>query len=269
MALLNPTFLFAVVVLLYISTFVLFAILRILTGISIQRIGYFSLRRLAFTPRDGLKLEIRGLGLNFHRPTFAQPTWISVVVSELVATVDVQELEAGAKAAHKETGIVESPSDNDDENDVPSDETAPQAPIPAIRRTATSKPATRMHTWRHLEKLKHRIKRLQRHVRWLRMVDVVATNSTINVVGVASIQVGSLTVGVDTRRKMVDRARFFFAARAARKKEDQQAEWVMALKAVLFTAEGGEPLEILDNATLNVDAYLSQNLTSTIYLLGA
>ncbi|KAL2108375.1 hypothetical protein VUR80DRAFT_3904 [Thermomyces stellatus] len=258
MALLNPTFLFAVVVLIYLSTFVLFAILRILTGISIQRVGYFSLRRLAFTPRDGLKLEIRGLGLNFHRPTFAQPTWISVVVNELVATVDVQELEAGAKAAHKGTGTVESPS----ENDAPSDGAIPQSPIPAIRRTGTSKPAPRMRTWKHLEKLKHRVKRLQRHVRWLRMVDVVATNSTINVVGVASIQVGSLTVGVDTRRKMVDRARFFFAARAARKKEDQQAEWVMALKGVLFTAEGREPLEILDNATLNVDAYLSQNLTS-------
>ena len=266
MALLNPTFLFAVVVLLYISTFVLFAILRILTGISIQRIGYFSLRRLAFTPRDGLKLEIRGLGLNFHRPTFAQPTWISVVINELVATVDVQKLDNGAKIANRDPETAESPGENDDdddENDAPSDEPLLQSPLPTIRRTGTSKPETRRaDTWKHLEKLKHRVKRLQRHVRWLRMVDVVATNSTINVVGVASVQVGSLTVGVDTRRKMVDRARFFFAARAARKKQDQQAEWVVAIKGVLFTAEGREPLEILDNATLNVDAYLSQNLTS-------
>src|ERR1700685_4188547 len=90
MALLNPSFIFGLVVLLYLSSFILFAILRIVTGISIQRIGYFSLRRLAYTPRDGIKVEIRGLGLNLHRPTFAQPTWLSVVLTELGITVDLK-----------------------------------------------------------------------------------------------------------------------------------------------------------------------------------
>ncbi|CAI4219386.1 unnamed protein product [Parascedosporium putredinis] len=61
---------------------------------------------------------------------------------------------------------------------------------------------------------------------------------------------------------MVDRARFFFAARADRKKQDQQAEWILTLKSVLFTAEGREPLEILDNATFNVNAYLTESLGS-------
>ncbi|KAK8076425.1 mitochondrial protein from FMP27-domain-containing protein [Apiospora phragmitis] len=98
MALLNPTFIFGVIVLLYITSFVLFAVLRIVTGISIQRIGYFSLRRLAYTPKDGIKIEIRGLGLNVHRPTFSQPTWLSIVVSELVVTVDIKELEGQSGA---------------------------------------------------------------------------------------------------------------------------------------------------------------------------
>ncbi len=93
MALLNPTFLLGIFVLLYLSSFVLFAVLRIVTGISIQRVGYFSLRRLAYTPRDGIKFEIRGLGLHVHRPTFSQPTWLSIVVSELVVTLDIKELE--------------------------------------------------------------------------------------------------------------------------------------------------------------------------------
>src|SRR6266496_4053672 len=93
MALLNPTFILAIFVLLYLSSFVLFAIIRIVTGLSIQRIGYFSLRRLAYVPRDGFKIEIRGLGLNVHRPTFAQPTWLSIVVSELAITIDIRELE--------------------------------------------------------------------------------------------------------------------------------------------------------------------------------
>ena len=42
-----------------------------------------------------------------------------------------------------------------------------------------------------------------------RVVDVVATNSAVNIVDVGNVQVGSFTIAVDTRRKMVDRARFF------------------------------------------------------------
>jgi hypothetical protein len=108
MALFNPTFIFGLVVLLYLCSFVVFAILRILTGISIQRIGYFSLRRIAYTPRDGLKIEIRGLGLNLHRPTFAQPTWISVVLSELAVTIDPNIAEKLAGTEHS-NGVVEEP----------------------------------------------------------------------------------------------------------------------------------------------------------------
>ncbi len=50
MALFNPTFVLGVAVLLYLSSFVLFAVVRITTGLSIQRLGYFSLRRVAYVP---------------------------------------------------------------------------------------------------------------------------------------------------------------------------------------------------------------------------
>src|ERR1700712_3769751 len=113
MALLNPSFIFGVIVLLYLSSFILFAILRILTGISIQRLGYFSLRRIAYTPKDGIKIEIRGLGLNLHRPTFAQPTWLSIVLTELAITVDLQAAE-GEKTAGT--------PDTDETTDGPADE---------------------------------------------------------------------------------------------------------------------------------------------------
>src|SRR6266516_5866096 len=107
---LNWTFLLAIIILLYLSQFVLFAVLRIVTGISIQRariLTPFSLRRIACTPKDGVKVEIRGFRLNIHRPTFAQPTWLSIVLTELAITVDLKALggEHDTDSEHKETGV--------------------------------------------------------------------------------------------------------------------------------------------------------------------
>ena len=98
MAILSPSFVFGVVVLLYLTSFLFFAIVRIVTGVSIQRIGYFSLRRIAYTLKDGIRVEIRSLGLNVHRPSFAQPTWMSIVIDELAITVDIETLTNNSKA---------------------------------------------------------------------------------------------------------------------------------------------------------------------------
>ncbi|KAL1838040.1 hypothetical protein VTJ49DRAFT_3113 [Mycothermus thermophilus] len=263
MALLNPTFLFGLLVLIYLSSFVVFAVVRVVTGISIQRIGYFSLRRLAYTPRDGLRIEIRGLGLNLHRPTFAQPTWLSIVVEELAVTLDLAALE---KARAKEEGLATS-EDSDSDSDapgplpIPGPAKTPRTTPRLVRRDADDDPDTRSTTWRRLARAKERFKRLHHRVNWLRMVDVVATNSTVVVAGVGSLQMGSFTIAVDTRRKIVDRARFFFLQKgAAPRRQNQQAEWIMTLRSVLFTAEGGEPQEILDTATLNIHGYLYEAL---------
>ncbi|KAK5664327.1 hypothetical protein OQA88_548 [Cercophora sp. LCS_1] len=255
MALLNPTFIFGILVLLYLSSFVLFAVLRIVTGISIQRIGYFSLRRLAYTPRDGVRIEIRGLGLNVHRPTFAQPTWLSIVLSELVFTLDLREYESGkekAAAAEAEEGALQGEVNGEGEA------VAKTPKTPALRRDNGS--GGRSETWRHLTKIKERVKRLHRKLNWLRMVDVVATNSAVNIVDVGTLQVGSVTVAVDTRRKMVDRARFFLQGRTERKGHQRQAEWIVTLRSVLFTADGRESLEVLDSASLNIHGFLYEAL---------
>ncbi|KAK4167572.1 mitochondrial protein from FMP27-domain-containing protein [Cladorrhinum sp. PSN259] len=264
MALLNPTFVFGIIVLLYLSTFVLFAVIRIITGLSIQRVGYFSLRRLSYTPRDGIRIDIRGLGLNVHRPTFAQPTWLSIVVSELAVTVDIRELEG-----NKTAGATPSDSDeSDNENDVAQDKATatkgptllpPPADLPRIVRRETISEG-RSKTWKQLTKIKEKIKLLHRKVNWLRMVDIVATNSTINIEEVGNVQLGSVTVAVDTRRKMVDQARFFMQGAAERKGQKQQAEWIVTLRSVLFTAAGGEAQEVLDSASLNIHGYLYEAL---------
>lgn len=278
MALFSPTFILGVVVLLYVLSFVLFAIIRIVTGLSIQRIGYFSLRRLAYVPRDGLKIEVRGLGLNIHRPTFAQPTWLSIVVSELVVTADTSQLEGGPLAdekvacngsADKKPGG--SPTTGEDTSsertgtDDAEGKTPPSATSSAPSQCSDSKRRKaagveeRSKTWRQLMKLKERIKRLHRNVNWLRMVDVVATNSAVNVVGVGNVQFGSFTIAVDTRRKMVDRDRLLFQGHNT-PQETSQAEWIITLRSVLFTPEGRESMEIVDNATLNIHGFLYEAL---------
>ncbi|KAI0448133.1 mitochondrial protein from FMP27-domain-containing protein [Xylaria telfairii] len=247
MALFDPTFLFGILVVLYLSSFVLFAVLRIVTGISIQRVGYFSLRRLAYTPRDGVKLEIRGLGLHLHRPTFSQPTWLSIVVSEFVITLDIKELEGQRPNLF---------ATSEDEGNGSPPKAAPRNSLP---RRATFD-ATRSATWKQLTKVKERLKKLHRNVRWIRMVDVVATDSTVHVVDVGKVQFGSFTIALDTRRRLVDRARFFFQSRAEKRLQKQPAEWIMTLKSILFTAKGGEAIEILDSATLNVHGFLYENM---------
>ena len=261
MALLDPTFVFGILVLLYLSSFVLFAVVRIITGLSIQRIGYFSLRRLAYTPRDGLRIEIRGLGLNIHRPTFAQPTWLSVVVDELAVTVDIGELEK-AKARGIASGEGESDSDAAGRKSAPTTPRLPETPGTAPRDAAAD---GRSKTWKRLARVKDQVKRLHRKVNWLCMVDLVAANSTVTIAGVGNVQVGSVTVAVDTRRKTTDRARFFLQGRADRGRQKQQAEWIVTLRSVLFTAEGGEPLEVLDSATLNIHGYLYEALDDGLH----
>ena len=249
MALLNMTFIFGVVVLLYLSSFILFAILRILTGISIQRIGYFSLRRLAYTPKDGIKIEIRGLGLNLHRPTFAQPTWLSVVLTELSVTIDLTATDKPADT-EDEGGVAVADADG------PKYEFEPKRKAPS--RRASSAPQ-RSKSWERLMSIKERIKRMHRNINWLRMVDVVATNSSVTVVDVGQVQVGSFTMAVDTRRKMVDRARMFSHVKTA-KKDQRPAEWMLTIRSVLFTPEGKDSLEVLDHATLNIHGLLYKEL---------
>ncbi|KAF4506326.1 hypothetical protein G6O67_006423 [Ophiocordyceps sinensis] len=248
MALLNPTFLLGLFVLLYLSSFVIFAVIRILTGVSIQRIGYLSLRRLAYTPRDGFTVEIRGLGINVHRPTFAQPTWISLVLSELVVTIDIGEMQGRRRTGYQDEAARE-------------DELSAESVPLHKNRSAHShaQAASRTDIWKQIAKFKERAQRLHRNIKWLRMVDLVATNSTISVVGVGNVQVGSFTIAVDTRRKMVDRARFSFQKSQSQRRDHRQAEWIVTLRSLLFTADGNESLEVLDHALLTIHGFLYES----------
>ena len=250
-------FLLASALLFYLGTFLFFAILRVITGVSIQRIGFSSLRRISFSPKEGIRVDIRGLGWSLHRPTFAQPTWISLVLSELTVTVDLKLLGSKRrKSGGHRRGL----------NGTASKQSLPQTPprSPAISEEvfideAEDSDGQRSRTWEQLTDLKERIKRLHRRLGWIRMVDVVATSSTCVVVDVGSIQVGNFTMAVDTRHKTVDRTRLF-QHKKARERAQQPAEWIFTVRSVLFTPEGKDSSEILDHCTLNVHGFLYQEL---------
>lgn len=240
------SFLVGLVVLGYLFTFIVFAILRVITGISIQRVGYSGFRRIAFSPSPGIKVTIRGVGLSPHRPTFALPTWCSLVVTELCVTVDLRALEDSRKARnealkhksgadHKANGSLDGSGEEDD-----SDEGHGKL-------------------WRKLTDVKEKIKRLHGKIQYLRLVDLIADAAEVNIVGVGSLRIERATLSVDTRSQTVDRSRLFEHHQS---KQDIQrpAEWKSIVRSVLFTPEGRESSEVLDYFALNIHGLLHREL---------
>ena len=235
----------------YLLSFVLFAVIRIATGVSIQRIGYLCLRRISYTPRDGTRIDIRGLSLHLHRPTFARPTWVSLRLTELKVTLDFQTSRVETVDRDAEQRATNEPAQGQEYS---------PAPLETPTERLESRPGTlRGQTWRNLTRTKERIKALHEKINWLRMIDLEVLSSSCEVSGVGSFQIASFTVAVDTRRKTVDRGRLFRHKKIPERGQ-QPAEWMLVLKSILFTAEGKESLEILDICSLNVHGLLYKGL---------
>jgi hypothetical protein len=254
MALPTLQFLAGLLLLLYLLSFVIFAFIRVVTGVSIQRLGYSGLRRIAFTPKDGIRIEIRGFGFSLHRPTFAQPTWVSIVLTELKVTVDLKTLGEKPRkksgwaswtngSAKKDKSGNNTPEPSKEEDDETGDEEA-----------------ERSLTWKRLTDAKEKIKRIHRKIHWIRQVDLVAQGTTFVIADVGSLQIGGLSLAVDTRRKTVDRSRLFNHHKPKPDQQQHPAEWLFTVRSIFFTLEGRESTEILDHCALNVHGFLKQEL---------
>ncbi|WPG99868.1 Hypothetical protein R9X50_00268800 [Acrodontium crateriforme] len=235
----NVSFLLGVLVLTYLCTFIVFAVLRIVTGVSIQRIGYTGLRRIAFSPRPGVRINIRGVGLSAHRPTFALPTWISLVITDLVITLDLNAL---SEPNVKSNGVIEKPDGVASETHVDHEDEEGHGKL-----------------WRKLTEVKEKIKGLHSKIHWIKLIDLVATAATVNVVGVGCVRLERVTLSVDTRRKTVDRSRLFEHHKTTPETQSP-AEWKCLIRSVLFTPEGRDSTEILDYCTLNIHGMLHNKL---------
>ncbi|KAL4912474.1 mitochondrial protein from FMP27-domain-containing protein [Aspergillus aurantiobrunneus] len=259
MTLFNPTTVLVGFLLLYLSSFLIFAIVRIATGISIQRIGYFSLRRIAYVPTEGVQIELRGLGLSLHPPSFAQPTWLSLRLTDLKVTLDPSAPGKRSSAAGK--------SDTDEPQSQSEEEATQQQ-----NGESDAASARRNKTWMALNRIKERVKRIHRRVHWLRLVDIVAVNTTINFLEAGQIQVGTLSLAVDTRRKMVDRGKVF-RRKKGESGQQRPAEWILNVHNVQLAVEGNEPIELLDHVGINIHGILHKGLdglrdTSVAFKIG-
>jgi len=235
------SFLFGVVVLGYLTTFVVFAFLRIITGVSIQRIGYSGLRRIAYSPRPGIRFTIRGIGLRFHRPTFAVPTWCSLVIEEPVVCIDLQELS-------------QSPSQpNGFSNETP--DATPESAKEYSRRSSDSAEDRQGKLWQQLKSVKEKIKRLHKQIQYLRLVDFVATAATLDIVDVGTLRLERTMLSVDTRKQTVDRSRLFQHHKHSPNTQTP-AEWKCLIRSVWFTPEGRDATEILDFCTFDIHGML-------------
>ena len=252
----QPSFLLAVAILLYLSSFLLLAALRIATGVSIQRLGYLSLRRVSYTLKDGIRIEIRSVGLLLHRPTFAQPTWLSLLLDELHVTIDPRSL--GRHDADPEHSL-----DGD-----PTPSSPPDAGRPDPTRLGRGRDpdrdrvqveAGRSQIWKEMTRIKERIQRVHQRIRWLRLLDVIVRNATGTIQGVGEVQVGNLTGAVDLRRKFIDRTRPFHHDHPSPKSR-RPAEWTFTVRSVFFKPNRKDPLEILDQCSLSVHGFLRLDL---------
>ncbi|KAK6435199.1 Protein SABRE, partial [Oleoguttula sp. CCFEE 5521] len=244
--------LLGLVLLAYLSTFAVFAVIRVLTGVSIQRVGYSGFRRLAFSPRHGVRITVRGVGLSPHRPTFALPTWCSLVITELRVTVDLEELGKGAVGSLKKRAHA---------NGSASSANGDTGKSRALDGTEEGENDDGAHgkLWERLNEIKEQVKRLHGQIEWLRLVDLVTNTVELCVVGVGSVCVERANVSVDTRSQTVDRSRLFQHSKA--KGEVQQpAEWKCLIRSMLFTPEGRKSTEVLDYATLSVHGLLHREL---------
>lgn len=236
-----PTFLLGVVVLLYIASFVIFAIIRIITGISIQRLGYFSLKRITYEPKQGFKVEVRKLGLLFHRPTYAQPSWVSLVIGDSQFTVDVRRGKARGNGGS-----------------IPNKGHAAHGTyISGTEETDSKKPQKRPF-WEDTEKIRGVMQKLRRILRYMRLVDIIFTNAKFTVVDVGSIQISSTSISVDTRRD-ADRSRLFDHCKTL-KQEQKPLELMFTMKNVLFNSCKKESKEILDHCIVNAYGVMEEGV---------
>jgi len=236
-----------------VCAFVVFAVLRVVTGISIQRPGYLSVKRISFEPTDGVKLEVRKLGILIHWPTFTQPTWVSIVFQEPRVILDLRQRDGvpeengsngggGGDGRGKGLRIRGETSRGSRKveggggggEDAKAEESTP----------------TRADTEEKIRKLKNILKKAHKWIKWIRPVDIVITNAVITIAEVGSIQVGSLTLMVDTRRGTANRNPMF--DHTDLKEGQRPIEWIMATKSILFITGKKDPIELLDHSIVHI-----------------
>lgn len=162
---------------LYLCSFLVLAIIRILTGVSIKRLGYFSLRHVSFSPKPGIHVSIGAIGLSFHRPTVARPGWLHVYCSNTDVTLDSKVvLHPGFEMFSKDHSVPPSKHEKSFDNCTEID-----------GHWAIAPPKTTLFY-------------LTRFIlQYNKYLEVIATSTSVTYTDIASIVVGTLSFKVDLR----------------------------------------------------------------------
>lgn len=173
-----------VVFLLYLLSFVVFAIIRVITGVSIKRLGFMSLRHISFSPLSDTTVFIRSIKLSPHRPTFSRPGWFTLIINELDVTIDLSKAHKKKRRARfgkRTSNLQEHKRRNSHFNLETSDDN--EDPVWSFAPP---------------ESMLYRVVRfILAHAKFF---ELTMTNTTFTVKEVASVNVGSVSLKIDLRK---------------------------------------------------------------------
>ncbi|KAK7202610.1 golgi-body localization protein domain-containing protein [Myxozyma melibiosi] len=232
----------------HIVAFVLFAVIRILTGVSIQRLGYFSLRHISFTLPSGILIEIRRIQLAFHRPAFARPSWLTLTVADVSVYFDPIEDSTSTPVSRASGSTTPTPavsplgSPTKDRMD-----STPSSPTSESDRPRKKKQSTWKET---IKRLTYASRKLHKLLKYLRLLDLSIKNVTLIAEDIGKMHIRSLAVSVDSIEK---NSKFFGTVLAACSCDSIQDAgkygvvcWKFAVKDVFYEPDDSPAEELLD-----------------------
>ncbi|KAJ8103749.1 golgi-body localization protein domain-containing protein [Lipomyces tetrasporus] len=171
----------------HLVAFVVFAFIRIFTGVSIQRLGYFSLRHISFTLKTGIQVDIRRIELNFHRPSFSRPSWITFTIADSSVYFD---------------------SDYDNHSHATSSNAPPQTPTtPSASGSADGAAEQTLEII--LARATSLIYKVHKLLPYLRLIDVSIRNSSLITEDLGTIHIRSIALHADVVNRNAQLPQFF------------------------------------------------------------
>lgn len=127
---------------------------------------------------------------------------------------------------------------------------------PSTSSTASAHAKSSKTIWSRLSRITGLLQKLHRYVNYLALIDIYATDTTLQILNAGELHVGSFRLRVDTRRKVFEQGRLFRAQKRALG-TSKSAEWIFIVRRVLANIDGHESVELLDSVSLNIHGILN------------
>ncbi|KAK9323136.1 golgi-body localization protein domain-containing protein [Lipomyces orientalis] len=211
----------------HLVAFVVFAFIRILTGVSIQRLGYFSLRHISFTLKTGIQVDIRRIELNFHRPSFSRPSWITLTIADSSVYFD---------------------SDYDNHLHSTPSNAPPQAPTsPFVSPSADGASERTLEII--LARATSLIYKVHKLLPYLRLIDVSIRNSSLITEDLGTIHIRSIALHADVISRNAQLPQFFCTTSEHHDwnvDRDVAVTWRFAVKDIFYAHSKTAADQVLD-----------------------